>query len=465
MAPIIIDNLHKFGLEFQAKIIASILTDRIFLERIIDIVDPEAFENESHRWILKEITQYYLQYKDLPTLQVFKIRVDTIKNDVLKASVIEHLKGVYMKISEKDLQFVREQFLEFCKNQKLKNAILESAEYLKTGQYDHIKSLVDNAMKAGAEKNLGHNYHTDVEKRMGEMCRSTISTGWEVIDSLTDGGLGPGELGVIVAPAGLGKTWILCALGAKAMAKGKNIAHFTMELNENYVGLRYDCCFTGIQFQEIKNRQADIEHKLKTIKGRLMVKYFPLKTVCAQSLKFHVERIQMIEGIKIDETIVDYADILRPLEKEKNSNSYSEMGGIYEELRQVAGELQVPIWTASQTNRTGLSEDIVQAHNISDSYRKIMTADFVLSLMRNLNDKANNTARFHVIKNRFGPDGITLYSKMDSGNGDIQIFDGTSRESQQIQSTMEEDDNSVKNLLKTRWNSSREKQKGEDTNF
>ena len=150
MAPIIIDNLHKFGLEFQAKIIASILTDRIFLERIIDIVDPEAFENESHRWILKEITQYYLQYKDLPTLQVFKIRVDTIKNDVLKASVIEHLKGVYMKISEKDLQFVREQFLEFCKNQKLKNAILESAEYLKTGQYDHIKSLVDNAMKAGA---------------------------------------------------------------------------------------------------------------------------------------------------------------------------------------------------------------------------------------------------------------------------------------------------------------------------
>ena len=196
-----------------------------------------------------------------------------------------------------------------------------------------------------------------------------------------------------------------------------------------------------------------------------MVKYFPLKTVCAQSLKFHVERIQMIEGIKIDEMIVDYADILRPLEKEKNSNSYSEMGGIYEELRQVAGELQVPIWTASQTNRTGLSEDIVQAHNISDSYRKIMTADFVLSLMRNLNDKANNTARFHVIKNRVGPDGITLFSKMDSGNGDIQIFDGTSRESQQIQSTMEEDDNSVKNLLKTRWNSSREKQKGEDTNF
>jgi len=219
------------------------------------------------------------------------------------------------------------------------------------------------------------------------------------------------------------------------------------------------------QFQDIKHEQAKVEEKIKDIKGRLFVKYFPIKTVCAQSLKFHIERIQTLEGIKIDEMIVDYADILRPLESDKNANSYSEMGGIYEELRQVAGELQIPCWTASQTNRSALNEDIVQAHNISDSYRKIMTADFVLSLMRNLTDKANNTARFHVIKNRFGPDGITLYSKMDAGNGQIEIFDGTSRESQQIQSSMEDGDNEVKNLLKNKWNSSREKQKGENSDF
>jgi hypothetical protein len=136
MAPVIIDNLHKYGLEFQSKVIASILTDRVFLERILDIVDVNAFESEAHQWILKEIVQYFLQYKELPTMQVFKVRLDTINNEVLKVSVVEHLKGVYMKISEKDLQFVREQFLEFCKNQKLKGAILESVDHLKTGQYD-----------------------------------------------------------------------------------------------------------------------------------------------------------------------------------------------------------------------------------------------------------------------------------------------------------------------------------------
>lgn len=465
MAPVIIDNLHKFGLEFQLKIIAGILTDKAFLERIVDIIEVEAFENAAHQWIIKEIIGYHIEYKDLPTMQVFKIRVDTIENEEFKSSVVDQLKHVYMKISEKDLQFVREQFLEFCKNQKLKNAILESVDHLKAGDYDNIKMLVDKAMKAGMERNLGHNYHKEVAGRMSEMCRKTISTGWEVVDDLMDGGLGPGELGIVVAPAGIGKSWLLCSLGAKAMKQGKNIAHFTLELNENYVGLRYDCCFTGIDFQEIKHRQADVEEVIKKIEGKLYVKYFPLKTVSAQSLKFHIERIQALEGIRIDEMVVDYADILRPLEKDSNSNSYSEAGGIYEELRQAAGELQIPVWTASQTNRSGGQEDVVQAHNIADSYRKIMTADFVMSVARNTTDKANNTARCHIIKNRFGPDGITLYAKMDTSRGQIELYDSKSKESLQIQSNMQDSDNSVKNTLRSKWNTSRQKENGENSDL
>ena len=465
MAPVIIDNLHKYGLEFQVKIIASILTDKTFLERVVDIIEIDAFENEAHRWIVKEIIQYHAEYKDLPTMQVFKVRVDTIENADFKATVTDHLKSVYLKISEKDLQFVREQFLEFCKNQKLKNAIIESVDHLKTGEYDKIKGLVDKAMKAGMERNLGHNYHKEVAGRMSEMCRNTIPTGWDVIDSLMDGGLGPGELGIVVAPAGIGKSWLLCSLGAKAMKRGKNIAHFTLELNENYVGLRYDCCFTHIDFQEIKHRQGEVEDVIKKIDGKLFVKYFPLKTVSAQSLKFHIERIQALENVKINEMIVDYADILRPQEKEKNSNSYSEAGNIYEELRQVAGELQIPVWTASQTNRSGGQEDVVQAHNIADSYRKIMTADFVFSVTRNMQDKANNTARCHVIKNRFGPDGITLYAKMNTGNGEIEIYDSKSKEAMAIQSGMEDDESSMKTMLKNKWNSSRQNQNGENVNL
>lgn len=201
----IIDNLHKFGLEFQSKIIAGILSDQSFLERILDIIDLDFFENEAHRWILKEALSYFLEYKSVPTLQVYKVRIESIKSEMLKQMVVDNLRSVYTKLTDKDLDFVREQFLEFCKNQKLKNAIYNSVDLLKTGDYEQVKHLVDEAIKAGAERNLGHNYHKEIDIRMSEASRKTVSTGWEVVDSLMDGGLGPGELGIVVAPSGVGK--------------------------------------------------------------------------------------------------------------------------------------------------------------------------------------------------------------------------------------------------------------------
>ena len=242
----------------------------------------------------------------------------------------------------------------------------------------------------------------------------------------------------------------LSKIGTEALKQGKNVVHFTLELNENYVGLRYDACFTGIDFQNIRNNVEIVKQKISSVPGKLIIKYFPLKTVSANSLKLHVERIQTL-GTKVDMIIVDYADILKPSFSEKNSNSYSEAGGIYEELRSVAGELQIPIWTASQSNRAAMEEDVIQANNIADSYRKIMTADFVMSLSRKMEDKTNNTARFHVIKNRFGPDGMTFPSRMNAGCGDIQIFSDSSKEGMTVMSEMSEGENIVKNLISKKW--------------
>jgi hypothetical protein len=246
-------------------------------------------------------------------------------------------------------------------------------------------------------------------------------------------------------------SWLLAKLGAEAMKQGKNVLHYTLELNENYVGLRYDACFTGIDFQNIRSNVDAVKKKIAQVPGKLIIKYFPIKTVSAHSLKLHAERIQIL-GTKIDVIIVDYADILRPSQSDRNSNSYSEAGGIYEELRGVAGEMQLPIWTASQSNRAAMDEDIIQANNISDSYRKIMTADFVLSLSRKVQDKVNNTARIHIIKNRFGPDGQTFPSKMNAGCGDIQIFSENSREGMGVINEMNQGENLVKKMMSGKWN-------------
>jgi replicative DNA helicase len=446
----IVDNLKKFGSEFQIKCISGLVSDKTFIERISDILEPDSFETDAHKFIVKETISYFLQYKDLPTLAVFKVKVDSIENELLKQSVVEQLRLVYQKISDTDLKYIKEQFLEFCKNQKIKNAIMESVDHLKSGQYDKIKHVVDLAMKAGMERNIGHEYMVDIEKRMSMMARKTVKTNWTEVDNIMDGGLAGGELGIITACAGSGKSWVLAKMGAEAMRQGKNVLHYTLELNENYVGLRYDACFTGIDFQNIRNNIDIVKKKIAEVPGKLIIKYFPIKTVSAHSLKLHAERIQTL-GTKVDMIIVDYADILRPSQSERNSNSYSEAGGIYEELRGVAGELQVPIWSASQSNRAAMDEDIIQANNISDSYRKIMTADFVMSLSRKMSDKQANTARFHVIKNRFGPDGITFPSRMNAGCGDIQIFAENSREGIGIINEMNQEENLVKKMMSNKW--------------
>lgn len=448
-----IDNLKKYGSEFQSKCIASLVTDQLFVERIFDILTPDYFESDSNKWLVQQSMDYFMKYKSCPTIQVFGIQLEKEKSDVLKSAVEEQLKNVYRNhIQSTDLPFIKEQFLEFCKNQKMKNAIISSADYLKVGEFDQIRRVVDEALKAGMERNLGHEYMVDVEKRMSEMCRDTVKTNWPVIDHLLDGGLGKGELGFVVAPAGSGKSWLLTRLGAEAMRAGKNVVHITLELNENYVGLRYDSCFTGISFQDIRKSIDVVKEKIDAIPGKLFIKYFPIKTIASHTIKMHVERIQMLTGIKIDLIVVDYADLLRPAVAERNSNSYSEAGSVYEELRAVAGELQVPIWSASQAHRGAHEEEVIQAHNVADSYRKIMTGDFVISLSRRMEDKQGSTARIHVIKNRFGADGMTWPAYFDAGNGNIKVLDPGTAEGRECLEKMKDGEDKLQDLVRDNWN-------------
>ena len=442
-----VDTLKKYGGEFQAKCIVCLLREPKFIEQIFDILSVDYFETDANRWVVEKIITYFVKYKTTPTGDVFKIEVNKLENEVLKTSITEQLKVIAGKIKDTDLPYVKEQFLAFCVNQKMKNAILASVDLLKLGEYDQIKSLVDEARKAGMERNIGHDYFGDIDIRMSEAARLYIPTGWEPMDLVLDGGLANGELGFVVAPAGSGKSWLLAKLGAEAMKQGKNVMHFTLELNENYVGRRYDACFTKISFQDIPNHIDDVKKKIESIKGKLFIKFFPIKTVAAQSLKMHIERVQMLTGVKIDMIVVDYADLLRPLTADKNANSYSEAGSVYEELRAVAGELQIPIWSASQAHRSAHEADTIQAHNVADSYRKIMTGDFVFSLSRKSDDKMGETARIHVIKNRFGADGMTFPTYFNSSNGDIKIFDEASPQGIELTQKMRDHEDKTKNAM------------------
>ena len=446
-----VNNLKKFGGVFQSKCIGILVSDRAFLERIVEIVSPDFFETDAHKWIIKLIMDYFPKYHEIPTMEVFKVEIQKIQDNVLQASVFEQVKAAYKQVSAADTTYVKEQFLEFCKNQKLKNAIQESGQYLKQGNYDAIWNVINEASKAGIERNLGHDYFVDIEQRMSDTAREVIKTNWDIIDTHLDGGLGKGELGFVVAPAGSGKSWFLSRLGVEAMKQGKNVMHFTMELNEKYVGLRYDACFSGIAFQEVRKNVQQIKDSIAAVTGKLFIKYFPIKTASAATLKMHIDRFQLITGSKIDLVIVDYADLLRPLITERNSNSYSDGGSVYEELRGMLGELQIPGWTASQSNRGAHEEDIIEAHNVAESYKKIMTGDFILSLSRKMEDKLAGTGRVHVMKNRFGPDGVTYPCAFDTSCGKISIYDQKSIEGMEILSKAKTAQESIKDILRKRW--------------
>ena len=274
-----IDNLSKFGQSFQSKVVSALLTDDKFLDTLSEILNPRFFESEANKWIVGEIVDYHEEFRKPPTLDVFKAQVSKLDNEILKTTVVEQLRHVFTQVGNVDLDYIKKEFTSFCRNQNLKNVILQSVDLLKAGNFDRIKDLVDKAMKVGTETDLGHDYIEDYDLRAEDVKRDTVQTDWKPINDLMDGGLGPGELGVVVAPSGVGKTWILTALGASAVRQGLSVVHYTMELSEHYVGQRYDTVFTKIPSADLKDNKEEVKSKIKSLNGKLMIKYFPPKGV------------------------------------------------------------------------------------------------------------------------------------------------------------------------------------------
>lgn len=436
-----LNYLNEYGNTFQLKIIANLLkpTNKVganddFISQVFDIISPDFFESDANQFIISKIMDYYKQYSKSPTPDFFKVEMSSL-DDITKESVNENLKSVYKYMSgATDLDYVRNEFLEFCQNQNMKHAILESVDLIKTKNYDAIKTLVDNALKFGKSKrDIGHIYEDMIEDRLIKNPRTKLmDTEWSVINEITDGGIGAGDLLIFIGAAGSGKSWALASLGHHALVNAKNVLHFTLELNENYTGMRYDSKLMGIPSQNLKYHVDDVKMKLMSdIKGKLRIKYYPQKSVGVAALKTHVNRLMSL-GYEPDLIIVDYADILRSDNAQAiKGGSYFEAGGIYEDLRGMAGEFQVPVATASQAQRSAANDEIITGDQVAESYKKIMTGDIIISIARKIEDKLANTARWHVIKNRYGIDGITFPSKVDTSIGRIEIYapesvDGTS---------------------------------------
>ena len=414
-----LQNIEQYGPHFQTKVLSSLLTHKKFLVNIYDVLNDDDFGNQAHKWIVKEIIRYYDKYHTTPSLDVLKVEVQKIENEVLQVSVKEQLREAY-RASEEDLEYVQEEFSTFCINQQLKKALLTSVDLLKAGDYDSIKIMIENAMKAGQDKNIGHEYLKEIEARYREDTRNPIPTPWDDFNTLLQGGLGNGDFGLIFGNPGGGKSWCLVALGGYAVRMGYNVLHYTLELGEDYVGRRYDSFFTQIPVDRITKHKDKVEEILPQVPGNLVIKEFPTGKATIHTIEAHIKKCIDLD-INPDLILIDYVDLLSS--KRKTVDRKAEIDDIYVGTKGLAKELNTPIWSVSQVNRAGAKDDIIEGDKAAGSYDKMMITDFCLSLSRKAKDKINGTGRFHVMKNRYGMDGLTFGVKADTSTGHFEVHD------------------------------------------
>ena len=412
-------NLNQYGPQFQIKVISALLTHKEYLTNIHDIISEEYWDNQAQKWIIKEILNYYDRYHTTPSMDVLKIEMKRIDNDVLALSIKEQLKLAYQSTDE-DLKYIQEEFSTFCKNQQLKKALLNSVDLLKAGDFDGIKFLVESALKAGQDKNVGHEYNKDIESRFREDARTIVSTPWDKVNDILQGGLGNGDFGLIFGNPGGGKSWSLVALGGHAVKMGYNVLHYTLELGEAYVGRRYDAFFSNIPVDRVLQNREKIEAILPELPGELIIKEFPTGRATIGTIESHIRKVTDL-GTKPDLIIIDYVDLLST--KKRTADRKGEIDDIYTSTKGLARELNLPIWSVSQVNRAGAKDDVIEGDKAAGSYDKMMITDFCMSLSRKAKDKVNGTGRFHIMKNRYGMDGLTFGVKADTSTGHFEVHD------------------------------------------
>ena len=414
-----LSSIDEYGPSFQMKVISSLLTHKEFLQNINDVLSDEYFSNPAHKWVINELLKYYEKYHTTISMDILKVEMKKLDNEVLKVSVKEQLREAY-KADIDDLAYVQEEFSTFCKNQQLKKALLNSVDLLKAGDYDSIKYMIESAMKAGQDKNIGHEYKKDTESRYREDHRKIVPTPWEPINELIQGGLGNGDLGLIFGNPGGGKSWTLVALGGFAVQMGYNVIHYTLELSEAYTGRRYDAFFTGMPVDQLDKHKDKVDAIAIDLPGELIIREYPMGKTTIHTIESHIQKVRDL-GIEPDLILIDYIDLLST--RKRNVDRKGEIDDIYTSTKGLARELNIPIWSVSQVNRAGAKDNVIEGDKAAGSYDKMMITDLSISLSRKKEDKVNGTGRLHIMKNRYGMDGLTFQVDVNTSNGHIVIGD------------------------------------------
>ena len=440
------DTFVGYGKKFQESVAILMMEDRPFCDQIEEILEIDFFDSSYLRGFVEMVLQYRKDYNQHPHLVTIETEIK--KGTRFDGATNKLLINFVNRIKTEDVvdrQYVKDQAVDFCKKQCLKKAILESATLVKKGQYDSITKIINEALSKGNDQNFGHDWFMDLDQRYVKKSRKPITTGWQRIDEITKGGVGAKELAVVIAPTGAGKSMVLVHLGAQALKLGKKVVHYTLELADTVVGIRYDSCLAKVDLRDIMDSKEIVKERIQDVSGKLIIKEYPTKSASTKSLKNHLEKLRK-QNIMPDVVIVDYADLLRPVSH--GAEKRHDLEGIYEELRGMATEFNCAFITASQTNRGGLNAEVITMESISEAFNKCFVADFIFSLSRTPQDKQANSGRIFIAKNRNGPDGLVFPAAVDWATVSIEVLERTGEEETPVLTAKEQRENLQKYYTK-----------------
>lgn len=431
MAQIDKNSLAYLGSEYQFRLISQILTDNTFGNSIIDIINPNYFEDQYLRIIVSAIKDAKKTDDIIPDIGSLEFRLlEGIKDDIQRKFTISQLRKI-KEANLNDTLKVQEIAMKFCKYQEMKKAVQELTKVINMGNFedvDLVESIIRKALEHGDTKDDGMNVFDNISSVLVDDFRKPIRTGVDGLDIVMDGGLSKGELAVILAPFGVGKTTMVTKFANTAMKDGYNVLQIFFEDNPKVIQRKHLSCWSGYDLNSLSLHSDEIlEMANKMAKdskhGILRLKKFSSDGTTIPVIRQYIRKL-IAGGFKPDLVLLDYIDCVEPSRKFDDVNAGE--GSVMRQFEAMLAELDMAGWTAIQGNRSSIKSEIVEADQMGGSIKKAQIAHFVLSVAKTLDQKENNTATMAILKSRFGKSG-EVFENIRFDNASIQIDMGSNQ--------------------------------------
>ncbi len=423
MAKIDKDNLGYLGFDFQSRLCLQLVTDRKFANSIIDIINPNYFEDEFLRMIAATIKDAHEQTESIPDMGSLEARLlDSVKDDMKRKFVITQLNRV--KCADlNDTIWVQDTAMKFCKQQELKKSVREIQKIIDKGNlddYEKCEGILRKALEHGDNKDDGIDVTDNIESVLSDDFRSPIPTGINGLDDVMDGGLSKSELAIILAPFGVGKTTMMTKIANTAKNLGYNVLQIFFEDNVKVIQRKHIACWTGVNLNDFKLHKEKLREVVKEKseeKGILKLKKFPSDGTTIPIIRQYIRKL-IAQGFTPDIVLLDYIDCVTPSRNFDDVNAGE--GSVMRQFETMLSELDIAGWTAVQGNRSSIKADLVEADQMGGSIKKAQIGHFVVSIAKTLDQKENDTATMAILKSRFGKSGI-IFQNILFDNARIQI--------------------------------------------